>query len=201
VLRQALTQLLRNQYSVQIVSEHHLKGKMTEWPLIVVPGWSFLEPAFRDELAEYGRRGGRVLLIGEGPAKLFAAEMETAQPAGIVAVDGVGDDFAAVLGQVFPDPVVKVTGSHGVDVSLRTLGGRLAVHLVNTSGPHGNAPDGGIQQIDPVGPLTVMVRLREEPKSITMQPEGELLDVTWEDGRATVTVPSVALYSILEIGR
>ena len=94
------------------------------------------------------------------------------------------------------------------------LNGNLSIHLVNTSGPHADAPDGGIKQIEPVGPLTVSIRLEQLPKSITLQPEGKSLDVTWsghlgsghlgsghlESGRrASVTVPQLDLYSILVV--
>ena len=84
-------------------------------------------------------------------------------------------------------------------LSPRTLNDELSIHLVNTSGPHANAPDGGIKQIDPIGPLKVSIRLEQAPKSITAQPEGKPLDVTWADGRATVTVPRLELYSILVV--
>ena len=69
VLRKALTQMLENQYGVQILSEHHLKGKMSQWPVIVVPGWQYIEPDFRDELASYAKNGGTLLLIGAGTGK------------------------------------------------------------------------------------------------------------------------------------
>jgi hypothetical protein len=196
VLREALTQILQNQYGVQILSEHHLKGKMRQWPVIIVPGWNHLEPDFRDELAEYAQNGGRLLLIGPGPAKLFETELgfET-----VVAVESVDSTFPSVLRRVFPSPVVEVRGAKDVDVSPRMLNGKLAIHLVNTSGPHANAPDGGITSIAPVGPLTVSIRLGQAPESITMQPEGKSLDVNWVDARAMVIVPQLKLYSILEV--
>ena len=164
VLRKALTQILQNQYGVQILSEHHLKGKMSEWPVIIVPGWEYLEPDFRDELAAYAKAGGRLLLIGPGPAKLFETEL--------------GDEGRLFHRRRrerrrhvpdrpqagFPAPIVEVRGAKDVDVSPRMLNGKLSIHLVNTSGPHANAPDGGITAIEPVGPLTVSIRLKQAPQ-------------------------------------
>ncbi len=199
VLRQALAPILQNHYGVQVVSEHHLKGKMSEWPLIVVPGWEYLEPDFRDQLAAYAASGGRLLLIGAGPAKLFEAELKAQSGSAIVSVETVDGDFPGVLARAFPQPIVAVAGATDLDVSPRTLKGKLSIHLVNTSGPHADAPDEGITKIEPVGPLTVSIRLEEAPKSITMQPEGKLLDVAWADGRATVTVPQLDVYSILVV--
>ncbi len=199
VLRKALTQILQNQYGVQILSEHHLKGKMSEWPVIVVPGWKYLEPDFRDELAAYAKTGGRLLLIGPGPAKLFETELAMKADFSVIVVESVDGTFPSVLRRAFPAPIVEVRGAKDVDVSPRMLNGRLSIHLVNTSGPHANAPDGGITAIEPVGPLTVSIRLDRAPKSIEMQPEGTRLDVTWADGQATVAVPQVELYSILTV--
>jgi hypothetical protein len=199
VLRKALTQVLQNQNGAQILSEHQLKGNMSKWPVIVVPGWTYLEPDFRDELAAYAKAGGSLLLIGPGPAKLFEAEL--AGQGGIVSIEAVDGDFASVVKKVFAEPIVEVTGSKDVDVSPRTLNGKLSVHLVNTSGSHANAPDGGITEIEPVGPLKISVLLDRAPKSVTMQPEGKTLDVSWADGRATVTVPQLELYSILVVER
>lgn len=199
VLRKALTQILQNQYGVQILSEHHLKGKMSQWPVIIVPGWKYLEPSFRDELAAYAKNGGRLLLIGPGPAKLFEAEPGATADTSVVAVESVNDTFPSVLKQVFSAPIVEVRGAKAVDVSPRMLNGSLSIHLVNTTGPHADAPDGGITTIQPVGPLTVSIRLKQTPKSITVQPEGKPLNVTWADGLATVAVPQLEVYSILTV--
>ncbi len=201
VLRKALTQILQNQYGVQILSEHHLKGNMSEWPVIIVPGWTHLEPEFRNELAAYAKDGGNLLLIGPGPAKLFEPEMAEQGGSHIVSIAAVDDSFPNIVKKAFAEPIVKVTGSRDVDVSPRTLNGRLSIHLVNTSGPHADAPDGGITQIEPVGPLKIAVRLDQTPKSIVMQPQGKPLDVSWADGRAMVTVPQLELYSILVVER
>jgi hypothetical protein len=203
VLRQALRTMLDDQAAVQIVSEHHLTGAMAKWPLIVVPGWGYLEPAFRDELAAYAKQGGRLVLIGPGPAKLFEPELAAAKPsetASIVSVASADAALLPALHRLMPARLVEVSGSHHVDVSPRRLHDRLAVHLVNTSGPHAEAPKaGGIKEIPPVGPLTVAVRLPQKPKSATLQPEGKALEVTWTNGLATVTVPQVELYSIVVI--
>jgi hypothetical protein len=199
VLRKALRQILQNQYGVQILSEHHLRGKMSEWPVIIVPGWKYLEPDFRDELAGYAKTGGSLLLIGPGPHKLFETELESTADSSIVSVESVDETSPSVLQRVFPSPLVEVRGAKDVDVSPRILGGQLSIHLVNTSGPHANAPDGGITAIESVGPLTVSIRLKQAPQSITVQPEGTPLDLTWADGRAVVVLPQLHLYSILTV--
>jgi hypothetical protein len=201
VLRKALSQILRNQYGVQILGEHHLKGKMSQWPVIIVPGWTYLEPKFRDELAVYAKSGGRLLLIEPGPVKLFETELKQSDNNTIVSIDAVDDVFGSVLKKALPEPIVEVEGSTDVDISPRMLNGKLSIHLVNTSGPHANAPDGGIKEIKPVGPLMVTVRLAKAPTSIIQQPQNKPLKITWANGRAAVMLPRLEVYSILEVER
>jgi hypothetical protein len=201
VLRKALSQILRNQYGVQILSEHHLKGKISQWPVIIVPGWTYLESNFRDELAAYTRSGGRLLLIGPGPVKLFETELKQSDNNVIVSIDTVDEAFGSVLKKALPEPIVEVEGSTDVDISPRMLNDKLSIHLVNTSGPHANAPDGRIKEIKPVGPLMVTVRLGKAPTSIIQRPQNKPLKITWANGRATVTLPRLEVYSILEVER
>ena len=48
---------------------------MAEYPLIVVPEWEYLEPAFKAELRAYVEEGGHLLLIGPQSAALFEADL------------------------------------------------------------------------------------------------------------------------------
>jgi hypothetical protein len=70
-----LQALLESQRSVEVVAEHQLKGRLGEYPLIVVPEWGYLDPAFRDELAAYAKAGGSLLLVGPKSAALFQKEL------------------------------------------------------------------------------------------------------------------------------
>jgi len=74
-LRGLLNNLLDAQYSVNVRGEHHLCGKLQEYPLIVVPQWNYLEPAFREELLAYVKDGGNLLLVGPTIAGWFKTEL------------------------------------------------------------------------------------------------------------------------------
>jgi hypothetical protein len=50
-----------------------------------------------------------------------------------------------------------------------------------------------------VGPITVAISLPQEPQSVIQQPEGKRLKVNWADGRVSVTLPKLEIYSILEV--
>ncbi|MES1226249.1 MAG: hypothetical protein ABUT20_62815, partial [Bacteroidota bacterium] len=68
------TALLDGQQSVEILMEHHLQGNMNRYPLIVIPGWDYLLPSFRDDLLVYVKNGGMLLVIGADACKLFEHE-------------------------------------------------------------------------------------------------------------------------------
>ncbi len=70
-----LQALLEGQQSVDVVSEHHLAGRMKDWPLIVVAECDYLEPAFKKELIEYVQNGGNLLIVGPQAASMFADEL------------------------------------------------------------------------------------------------------------------------------
>ena len=271
-LRGVLQSLCAAQQSVEVVSEHHLAGRMARWPLIVVPEWDYLEPAFRDELATYVRNGGNLLLIGPKAAALFAKELDVeldgapaanaarylghngwlaghstltqkvklgtgakpfgklypkddprlpSEPASSIAKLGAGkiaasyvnlgnrylnarttvarDFLAGLVRELFPQPMVEVSGSHSVDVSLGRNHGQLLVNLVNTAGPHEQEKQYTFDDLPPVGPLQVKVRLPKKPKAMRLEPAGQNLKFTWRDGMATVTVQKVDAYEIVVV--
>ncbi|MEN6427180.1 MAG: alpha-L-fucosidase [Phycisphaerales bacterium] len=266
----ALQALLESQQSVEVLGEHHLAGRMAEYPLIVVPEWDFLEPQFKDELTAYVKGGGNLLLIGPRTAALFQAELDvtmagdlgpakdcrlaydsqltpisgqvqsaklgpkcrafgriqmggeagsSSQPAASIGEFGQGK-IAAVyftFGQgyvdartdlarqflndlareLFPNPMVVVKGSHDVDVVVNRMGGKLAVNLVNTAGPHRTEPV--LDSIPPVGPLDVTIRLSDKPTKILLEPSGISLPFEYRDGEIRLTVPRVDIHEILVV--
>ena len=112
-------------------------------------------------------------------------------------IGNIRDTVADIANKLFPEPKVEVTGSQWVDVSVSKLGDKLTVHLVNTSGNHRDTPI--IDAIEPVGPLQITIRCDAKPQRITLQPEGKNCDFDYADGKATLTVDSVPIYSILVV--
>ncbi|MCC6696092.1 MAG: family 10 glycosylhydrolase [Candidatus Hydrogenedentes bacterium] len=78
----ALHALLENGYSVDILNEEILLARMQEYPLVVVAEQEGLSDGMKSALAEYARKGGRLVLSGANVSKDFA------ELAGISAVEG-----------------------------------------------------------------------------------------------------------------
>lgn len=268
-LRGALQGLVDSQHCVQIVSEHHLRGRMADWPLIVLPECDYLDADFRDELIRYVKQGGRLLAMGPKCATNFASVLDvtwqggpmakkparldhgsaagefvttwqpvklgstaktfgTVRPAGTNAlaapaasITPLGRGFIAatwlslaersadhatpsarafldvLTRELFPKPMVEVSGSHDVDVSLARNHGKLLVHLVNTSGPHASEPF--IDAIAPVGPLQITLRHTARPKRLTLEPGGRPLEFSHAGGETRFTVAEVQVHSIVVV--
>lgn len=73
-LKGTLNALLYSQLPTEIVMEHHLRNRLQEYPVLVVPEWEQLEADFRQQLLNYVRGGGNLVLIGVNTVRLFEQE-------------------------------------------------------------------------------------------------------------------------------
>jgi len=220
--RPMLNRLLDNQYSVEVFTEANLVPVLKNYPLLVICEWEYYEPEFKTAVVEYVNQGGRLLLVGE---KIWDQFAESFQGAEVIAesVDSLpltrldlGQGRVAVLRQnvsggsvpastvrsavesLEPPFVVQVGGCHTVDVSVRTTpDGRLAVHLVNTSGNHESA--GIIESIDPIGPLAVTIRVDQRPTRVSLVPSDRALDFQYHDGMVQLTLDQIAIHNVIVV--
>jgi len=215
----ALHALLESQWSVEVLGEHQLAGRLRDYPLIVIPECEYLDTKFRNSLSAYVKAGGNLLLIGSSAAKLFERELggKIEGEAKIVAYGRGKIARSSFSGQtylrerpeplrrslnnlareLFPQPMVEVKGNLTVDVCVARNHGKLLVNLVNTAGPHQTEPI--LESIPPVGPLDVAVRLPKQPARITLQPSGTPLTFAYRDGVARVTVPRVDIHDAVVV--
>lgn len=99
--------------------------------------------------------------------------------------------------ELFLEPAVEVTGSQFIEVVLATKNDKTVVHLINTAGHADNARVYIFDEVPPVGPLQVRLRLESAPAKVTLEPGGVELDVTYADGIAQVEVPQVHVHSMV----
>jgi hypothetical protein len=264
-----LQNLLDSQQAVEVSMEHQLRGRMSEYPLLVYPEWPTADEAFRLELLDYVRRGGSLLVVGPKAGHLFddVSRVSGAEPvvegirwlehdgqlaalktpsARVIAGPGVEhfgglhdrddittssspaatitpvgrgqlaivwlnlgeryvngrtlvakDFLAALVRTLFPAPIVTVSGSHLIDVTVTQLDGRLHVHLVNTSGPHEDKNVYAFEEIPAVGPIEIELRLPEPPSRVTRQPAGLEVPFETKGGVIRLVVPSLAIHEVL----
>jgi hypothetical protein len=107
------------------------------------------------------------------------------------------DFLGALVHKLFPRPLVEVTGSHRVDVIVNRIDGRLAINLLNTAGPHGDGNVFVYDEVPPVGPLDVLVRLPRKPKKVTVEPGGRRVKTTWSKGELRLTRRRLELHDVI----
>ena len=112
----------------------------------------------------------------------------------------VSRDFLnSLVRELFPEPLVEVSGSHYVDVSVNRINGKLAVNLVNTSGPHSNDNVIVFDDIPSLGPLNVSIRSEEKPEKVILQPDGEELYYNYLNGKIVLTLPKLGIHDIIVV--
>jgi len=70
-MRGMLFYLLDGQNAVEVLSEHHLQGRMAQYGLIVLAQWDYLPDNVTNQLLNYVRGGGGLMLVGGGPVGIF----------------------------------------------------------------------------------------------------------------------------------
>lgn len=97
-----LTALLDSQLPVEVLAEHHIQGRMSQYPVIIVSQQDSLAPAFREELLAYARQGGNLVLIGAETTRNFAKELQ---------ITPIGSPNTSTKWVSYPGPYVVVNGA------------------------------------------------------------------------------------------
>ena len=106
---------------------------------------------------------------------------------------------ASLVDEVFSDPMVRVSGSRHVDVSLMRKPGLLCVNLVNTGGPHGDPDVFAYDEIPRLGPLTVRIRSTREPQDVFLEPNGRRVDWRYEGGAIVLAIDDLEVHDLVVI--
>lgn len=109
------------------------------------------------------------------------------------------DYISSIITDLYPDPLVKVAGSHLVHVSVNTLNNKMYVNLVNISGEHTNQKAIGYDEIPVLKDLEIKINTDKKPFKIVLQPEGRELKSEFKNGITTVTLSELKIHSIVEI--
>jgi hypothetical protein len=85
-------------------------------------------------------------------------------------------------------------------VALRRRDGVVFVHLINRSSGIPNLPNSGaMDEIQPVGPITVRMRLEAKPRRVSWALEDGAVDWQWEGGTLVARIPAVRIHGVLVV--
>jgi hypothetical protein len=86
-----------------------------------------------------------------------------------------------------------------VDLAVNRIGDRLAINLVNTSGPHADIASPIHDTIPPIDHLEIRVRCQRKPESVVLQPEDLPLPFDYDNGVASMTMALTNIHSIIMV--
>ena len=109
------------------------------------------------------------------------------------------DFIAERILELFPNPLVKINGSHLVHATINRLNGKTMVNLINVAGEHTNQSAIGYDEIPSIKNLAVSIRTEKKPSQILLQPGEHILEFEFSDGIANLIVPELLIHSIIEI--
>jgi hypothetical protein len=96
-------------------------------------------------------------------------------------------------------PEVLVTGSRFCDVTVLEKDGKRYIQLVNTCGGHGDPREMTIDEIPPIGPLKISVKVPDEKTKVILRPEGLEMPGEYRNDRFETILDRLEIHEILEI--
>lgn len=99
------------------------------------------------------------------------------------------------------NPIVKISDSRFIDMTLMKKERWIIVNMVNTSGSHDDQDVYTIDKIMPIGPFRVDIQIEKEPVCIRLLPTGEKIETEWNACKKVleVFVPGLDIYEMLVI--
>jgi hypothetical protein len=114
--------------------------------------------------------------------------------------ESIRETIASAVKQLFPTPIVSVTGAQKIHVTLSKKGTSDLVHLVNTDDRFDVLSNNQLQfNMRPSNQAFVTYRTASKPLKVLLQPGNVALNYAYKNGVANFTVPSVSVYSIVEV--
>lgn len=108
--------------------------------------------------------------------------------------------IGSVASQIFPKPMVRVSGLPCVEVALRrTTAGKLSLHLANLAGMQLSNRHTVMDYIPTVGPIDIRLDVPTKPGRVTWVPDGGRLKWSWSEGVLSVTVPRLHIHGVVVV--
>ena len=171
-----LSKLTDEGHSVTLVSEADF-NHLQDYPVVVVPSlFKPLEESTQKILDEYEAAGGKVLMS-----------------------DKLGDGLVEAVDGAY-EPEIRLVEANGIleIIDFEKDGIRMA-QLINGNGKHHDESVMTEDSIAPVKDIVLSLNLPQKPHALYLEPEGRKIRFTWENERAIVKIPEVAIHSTLVI--
>lgn len=103
-----------------------------------------------------------------------------------------------IIDEMVPAFMSTVTGSENIHQVISKKNNKLYIHLINSGGQHNN-PNVLVYDVVPqVENISLNLQIKQ-PKEIRLQPGNKKIPFTYNNNKASIKLPSVPVYSIVEI--
>ncbi len=109
------------------------------------------------------------------------------------------DLLQSVIQSMVPSFISTVTGSGKIHQVISKKNGKTYIHLINAAGGHDNPDVLVYDGVPALKNINVQVQCRTKPSTIQLQPGNIQLAYTYKNNIATVIVPAVEVYNLIEI--
>lgn len=109
----------------------------------------------------------------------------------------VRDFLGDLVNRVFT-PMVRVTGSHLLDVNISRKDGQLLVHMINTSGSHGSEHTYIYDEITPLRNVGITIDCPVCPAKVETVPAAPIT-WHWQDGTVYLQLEELDIYTIIAL--
>ena len=106
----------------------------------------------------------------------------------------VREVFGALLRRIF-EPAVTLDGPPTVELVLRKKDSHRLVHLLNATAMQVASEYATTDFVPTVGPMKLTLRLARQPRRVSLEPDGAVLNGAFENGVWTGLVPKLEIYS------
>ncbi len=104
-----------------------------------------------------------------------------------------------IVDKLFTVPLVRVSGSQYIDVSLGAREDKLFINLINTSGPHSNKFIHVFDEIPTLRNIEVTVKVDSKPSKVVLQPENRELEYEFNAGQINFKIAELEIHSVIVI--
>ncbi len=133
-----------------------------------------------------------------GRGQIAAITMNMGERYGSARTSAARDFLQSVVSRLYAKPKVMLSGSHKLALNQMEKNEKHYLHLINTGGEH-NGNCTSFDEMPPLGPIELNVRLKAKPKKVSCQPGNRKVKWQYKAGQVMLQLTRVEFHEIVEI--
>lgn len=106
--------------------------------------------------------------------------------------------ISALIDKMF-EPIVKLESIEPIEIALMRKDGKLCINLLNLGGNHSDPSYKSFDRVPPVYDINISIQYPNEPESVRLMPDDEILEYSYSDGKIELTLNDLHIHSIITV--